>query len=150
MVTTMNKTKVLFPCTGNSARSQMAEAFLRRYAGDRFDVYGAGLQPKGIHPMTEQVMEEIGFDLASHRSKDINQFLGQVHFGYLITVCRKAEEGCPIFPGVSVRLFWDIEDPVASEGTEQDQLSKFREVRDKIDALVNAWLAACPDSCITA
>jgi len=141
----MGKTRVLFLCTRNSARSQMAEALLRRYASDRFEAYSAGLQPGRIHPLARRVMEEIGLDLAGQYAKDVAQFLGRMHFGYLITVCRKAEEGCPIFPGVGVRLFWDLEDPAAFEGPEEDRLSKFREVRDQIDERIRTWLATCTE-----
>jgi len=136
----MKKTKVLFLCTGNSARSQMAEALLRKYAGDRFDVYSAGLEPKGINPLTIQVMEEIGFDLGQHTSKDLAQFLGKVHFGYLITVCDWAEKSCPIFPGMGIRLHWSFEDPAEFEGTREEKQAKFREVRDQIDKRIRAWL----------
>lgn len=135
------KTRVLFLCTGNSARSQMAEAFLRKYGGDRFEVYSAGLDPaKGIHPLTIKVMEERGFDMQGHYAKDIAQYLGKVHFGYLITVCDRAEQNCPIFPGMGQRLHWSFEDPVAFQGTEEEKLAKFREVRDQIEARVRAWL----------
>ncbi len=137
----MSKIRVLFLCTGNSARSQMAEAFLRKYGGDRFEVYSAGLDPaKGIHPLTIKVMEERGFDMQGHYAKDIAQYLGKVHFGYLITVCDRAEQNCPIFPGMGQRLHWSFEDPVAFQGTEEEKLAKFREVRDQIEARVRAWL----------
>jgi len=137
----MSKTRVLFLCTGNSARSQMAEAFLRRYGGDRFEVYSAGLEPeRGIHPLTLKVMQEIGFDMKGHYAKDIREYLGKVHFGYLITVCGRAEQSCPIFPGMGVRLHWPFEDPAAFQGSEEEKLAKFREVRDQIEARVKAWL----------
>lgn len=137
----MKKAKVLFLCTGNSARSQMAEAFLRKYGGDRFEAFSAGLRPTGIHPYTKQVMEEIGIDMSGQYSKGLDQFLGKEHFGYLITVCDRAEQECPIFPGVSVRLHWPFEDPVAFKGSEEEKLNKFREVRDQIEARVRLWLA---------
>ena len=136
----MSKARVLFLCTGNSARSQMAEAFLRKYAGDRFEVYSAGLEPKGIHPDTRRVMAEIGVDISHHSSKDLKQFLGQ-RFGYLITVCANAEKNCPIFPGVSVRMHWPFEDPAHFESSDDEKIAKFREVRDQIDARIPAWLA---------
>jgi arsenate reductase len=104
---TVFKTNVLFLCTGNSCRSQMSEAFLRRYAGDRFTVYSAGSEPNPIHPLTKQVMGEIGFDLAGHYAKNVMDFAGHMHFGYLITVCARAEENCPkTFPDISQRLHW--------------------------------------------
>ena len=135
------KPRVLFLCTGNSARSQMAEALLRRYAGDHFEAHSAGLEPKGIHPYTRRVMDEIGVDLSGHRSKDVTEYLGRTHFGYVITVCDNAEENCPIFPFGTVRLHWSFEDPARFEGTDEARLAKFREVRDLIDARIRAWLA---------
>jgi len=137
----MNKIRVLFLCTGNSARSQMAEAFLRRYGGDRFEVYSAGLEPeRGIHPLTLKVMQEIGFDMQGHYAKDIREYLGKLHFGYLITVCDRAEKNCPIFPGMGVRLHWSFEDPAAFQGSEGEKLAKFRTIRDQIEGHVKAWL----------
>jgi arsenate reductase (thioredoxin) len=136
----MPKLKVLFLCTGNSARSQMAEAFLRKYGNDYFDVYSAGLEPKGINPFTIQVMEEIEIDMSQHTSKDLKQYLGKTHFGYLITVCDRAEQNCPIFPGMEMRLHWSFEDPAAFEGKQEDKLAKFREIRDQIDERVRSWL----------
>ncbi len=137
----MKKTRVLFLCTGNSARSQMAEAFLRKYAGDRFEVYSAGLEPaRGVHPLTIKVMEELGYDMSGHYAKDVRQFVGQLHFGYVITVCDRAEQSCPIFPGITQRLHWSLEDPAAFEGDEQAKLAKFREVRDQVEAHVKAWV----------
>lgn len=95
----MTNPRVLFLCTGNSARSQMAEALLRRYAGQHFEVFSAGLEPKGVHPLTIKVMEEIGINMEGHYSKQLMDFAGKVHFGYLITVCSSAEEKCPVFSG---------------------------------------------------
>jgi arsenate reductase len=137
----MDRTKVLFLCTGNSARSQMAEAFLKRYAGDRFEVHSAGLEPKGINPFTVRVMEEIGYDLGDQRSKDVTEYLGKHHFGYLITVCAHAEEHCPkTFLGVSERIHWPIEDPASFVGPEAETLERFRQARDEIAARIRAWL----------
>ncbi len=137
----MSKTKVLFLCTGNSARSQMAEALLREYGGEQFEAYSAGLEPKGIHPYTRQVMQEIGVDLDGQYSKDVTEYLGKVNFGYLITVCARAEKNCPTtFLGVSHRLHWAFDDPAAFQGNEEDTLAKFREVRDQIDAQIRSWL----------
>jgi arsenate reductase len=138
----VEKIKVLFLCTGNSARSQMAEAFLRRLAGDRFEVHSAGLEPKGINPWTVRVMEEIGYDLSGQWAKDVTEYLGKHHFGYLITVCAHAEEHCPkTFLGVSERIHWPIGDPAAFVGTEADTLQEFRRARDEIAARIKAWLA---------
>jgi arsenate reductase (thioredoxin) len=138
----MQKTKVLFLCTGNSARSQMAEALLKQRAGDRFEVHSAGLEPKGIHPFTLQVMEELGYDLRDQRSKDVSEYLGKHHFGYLITVCAHAEEHCPrTFLGVSERMHWPIEDPAAFVGSDAETLERFRQARDELAERIEAWLA---------
>jgi arsenate reductase len=118
----------------------MAEAFLREYAGDRFEVYSAGLDPAPIHPYVYKVMTEEDISMEGHTSKGIGEFLNKMHFGYLITVCAKAEAKCPIFPGVGERLYWPIEDPVPFEGTEQKKLEKFREARDQIKRHVLEWL----------
>jgi arsenate reductase len=138
----MAKTSVLFLCTGNSARSQMAEAFLRAYAGDRFEVYSAGLEPKGIHPLTERVMQERGISLAGQYSKHVREYLGRKHFGFLITVCADADQNCPTtFPGVGQRLRWAFDDPAAASGSEEERLRAFRRVRDQIEARIRDWLA---------
>ena len=137
----MRKTKVLFLCTGNSARSQMAEAFLRKEAGDRFEAYSAGLEPSEIHPYVKQVMKEIGIDISGQYSKGVEEYMGKVHFGYLISVCDKAQKTCPgVFSGVGQRLHWSFEDPVAFEGTEEERLNKFREIRDQINRRIKSWL----------
>jgi arsenate reductase len=133
------KPKVLFLCTGNSARSQMAEAFLRKYAGDRFEVFSAGLEPSVINPLTIQVMEETGVDMTGHFAKGLDTFLGKVHFAYLITVCSKAEEKCPIFPGMGQRLHWPFDDPAAFQGSQAEKLAKFRQVRDEIEEKVKEF-----------
>ena len=135
------KTRVLFLCTGNSARSQIAEGLLRHYAGDRFEVYSAGLEPKGMNPFTVRVMEEIGIPLTGQYSKDVREYMGKLHFSYLITVCANAEERCPTtFPGVSQRMHWAFDDPAAIEGSNEERLAKFREVRDQIDRRIGEWL----------
>jgi len=136
----MKKPRVLFLCTGNSARSQMAEAFLRKQAGERFEVYSAGLEPTEINPYTLRVMQEAGVDMSGQRSKSLKEYMGKVHFGYLITVCSNAEDKCPIFPGMGMRLHWPFEDPAAFEGSDAAKLEKFRQVRDQIKARVAAWL----------
>jgi arsenate reductase len=137
----MNKPKVLFLCTGNSARSQMAEAFLRKYAGNHFEAFSAGLEPKGVNPLTVAVMNEAGIDISSHRSKNLSEYLGKSHFAYVITVCDRAEANCPIFPGMGTRLHWSFEDPADQGGTAEEKLAKFREVRNQIDLQIRAWLA---------
>lgn len=138
----MNKIRVLFLCTGNSARSQMGEALLRKYAGDRFDVFSAGLEPKGVHPFTVQVLQEIGLPLDGHTSKHVREYMGKLHFGYLITVCSDADQNCPaVFPGVGQRLHWSFEDPAEATGSDEERLQKFRDVRDRIDRQIRNWLA---------
>jgi arsenate reductase (thioredoxin) len=136
----MDKARVLFLCTHNSARSQIAEALLRHDAGDRFDVYSAGLEPSEINPLTHKVMEEIGIDMQGQYAKPLTIYMGKIHFGYLITVCSKAEERCPIFPGMGVRLHWPFDDPAAFEGSEEQKLDEFRRVRDQIQARIQAWI----------
>ncbi len=138
----MNKAGVLFLCTGNSARSQIAEALLGKYAGDKYDVYSAGLEPKEINPLTKQVMQEIGISLEGHYSKHVSEYMGKLHFGYLITVCSDAEEKCPAtFPDINHRLHWSFEDPAAFDGSDNEKLQKFREVCDQIDKQIKNWLA---------
>jgi arsenate reductase len=137
----MNRPRVLFLCTGNSARSQMAEAFLRYFAGDRFEVHSAGIEPRDINPFTFKVMEEIGLPLTGHTSKSVNVYLGKLLFQYLITVCDQAEEKCPsVWLGTTRHLHWSFEDPAAFQGTEEETLEKFREVRDQIERKVKEWI----------
>ncbi len=136
----MEKERVLFLCTGNSARSQMAESLLRKLAGERFEVHSAGLEPTVIHPMTIKVLQEIGIDTSQHFAKPLTTYLGKVHFSYLITVCSKAEERCPIFPGIGQRIHWPFDDPAAFEGSEQARLDFFRKIRDQIETKIRQWL----------
>ncbi len=135
-------TRILFLCTGNSARSQMAEAFLRKYGGEQFEAFSAGLEPRPIHPLTIQVMQESGIDISGQTSKGIEIYLGKTFFHYLITVCDNAEKNCPTsWPGVNHRLHWSFEDPAAFEGTDKEKLAKFREIRDQIEQRVKDWVA---------
>lgn len=137
----MNCIRVLFVCTGNSARSQMAEAFVREYGGNRFEAFSAGLEPREIHPMTVRVMEEVGIDLGSHSSKHLDTYMGKMHFSYVITVCSHADASCPsVFPGAGKRLYWNFEDPAASQGTDEINLEKFRQIRDQISNRIKAWV----------
>ncbi|HPC47514.1 MAG TPA: arsenate reductase ArsC [Deltaproteobacteria bacterium] len=137
----MEKTRVLFLCTGNSARSQMAEAFLRTYAPHAFEAHSAGLEPQGVHPMTVRVMDEVGIDIRSQRSKHLDEYMGKMFFGYLITVCSHADASCPtVFPGVGVRMHWAFDDPAALEGTESERLQEFRRIRDEIRDRILSWL----------
>ncbi|BCX03753.1 MAG: protein-tyrosine-phosphatase [Candidatus Roseilinea sp.] len=138
----MAKANVLFLCTGNSARSQMAEAFLRHYASDLFNAYSAGIEPKGMNPFTVKVMAEKGISVEGQYSKSLREYLGRQLFGYLVTVCADAEEKCPsVWPGVQYRLHWQFDDPAAAQGTDDEKLAKFREVRDQIEATIKTWVA---------
>ena len=137
----MSKPNVLFLCTGNSCRSQMGEALLRARAGDRFDVYSAGTNPKEIHPLTLRTLEEIGVSTAGLASKNVSELLGRLLVQTLIVVCDSANEECPrIFPGMRERLFWPFEDPAAAKGSEDEKMAVFRRVRDEIDARIKSWL----------
>jgi arsenate reductase len=117
--------RVLIVCTGNSARSVIAEALIRRYGGEDFDVNSAGTEPSRINPLTERVLDEARIDHSWARSKSVNEFLGQ-RFDYVITVCDEARGACPVFPGVHETLHWGYEDPAAVEGTEEERLAAFR------------------------
>ena len=117
--------RVLVVCTGNSARSIMAEALLRLHGGDDFEVLSAGTEPKGINPLTERVLDEAGIDHSWARSKSVTEFLAQ-SFDYVITVCDQARQTCPVFPGVHQSLHWGYEDPAAVEGSEEERLAAFR------------------------
>jgi arsenate reductase len=137
----MKKPMVLFLCTGNSCRSQMAEALLRRRAGDRFEACSAGADLKGIHSLTIQVLQEIGIDTSNLRSKHVSKFLGKP-IDHLIVVCDNAQRSCPtaLLVGVKDRRFWPFEDPPAFVGDENEKLAKFRQVRDEIDERIKQWL----------
>lgn len=131
---------VLFLCTGNSARSQMAEAWLRELGGSQFTVYSAGLEPHGVNPYTITVMEETGYDMSSHHSKHLDEYQGKIEFDFLITVCGNADERCPFFPGMGARLHWPFEDPAAVVGSDELKLAFFRKVRDQIQTKIQTWL----------
>jgi arsenate reductase len=137
----MNKAEVLFLCTGNTARSQMAEGLLRAQAGDRFEVYSAGLDPRPLNPLAIAVMAEVGIDISRHESTDVCAYPGHMHFGYLITVCDRAAANCPIFPGISQRLDWSLEDPAAAQGSDEERLAVFRRERDQLTALIEEFVA---------
>lgn len=125
------KIRVLFLCTGNSCRSQMAEGFLKHLGGDKFDVYSAGVNPTEVNPLSVKVMNEIGIDISGQISKSVKEFLGQ-KFDYVITVCDDAKQACPVFPGQYERIHWNLEDPAGAQGTDEERLKVFREVRDKM------------------
>src|SRR5215510_938437 len=138
---TMSRLRVLFLCTGNSARSQMAEAFLRRYAGDTMEAHSAGLEPQGLNPLTVVAMQEVGIDISNQHYKGVEIYLGKKHFQYLITVCDDADKNCPtVWPGVNTRLHWSFEDPAIFEGSEEEKLAKFREIRDQIAKKIREWV----------
>jgi arsenate reductase (thioredoxin) len=125
------KKRVLILCTGNSARSQMAEGLLRHDAGDRFEVFSAGTKPSQVRPEAIAVMRELDIDISGQRSKSVEEFTGQ-EFDYVLTVCDNAKESCPIFPGRSVRLHRSFQDPAALRASEPDRLELFRRVRDEL------------------
>jgi arsenate reductase len=119
--------RVLFVCTGNSARSIMAEALLRRHGQGRFEVFSAGTDPRGVNPLTFRVLSEAGIDASWARSKSVQEFLGQP-FDYVITVCDQARQSCPVFPGAHESLHWGYEDPAEATGTDEERLAVFRRV----------------------
>jgi arsenate reductase (thioredoxin) len=123
--------RVLFLCTHNSARSQMAEGLLRYLAGDRFEAYSAGTEATSIRPLAIRAMEDIGIDISSQGSKTLDRYLSEP-FDYVITVCDEANEVCPFFPRASTRLHWSLTDPSQAEGSEQERLVVFRRVRDEL------------------
>jgi len=125
------KKRVLILCTGNSARSQMAEGLLRHDAGDRFEVESAGRRPGHVRPEAIAVMKELGIDISGHHSKNVQEFENQ-SFDYVLTVCDNAKESCPVFPGHLNRIHKGFDDPAAFQGTEEERLSLFRRVRDEI------------------
>jgi arsenate reductase len=132
---------VLFLCTGNSARSQMAEAILRHRAGDRFSAHSAGTEPKGVHPLTVRVLAESGIATDGLRSKGVQEFLGRMPLRHVIVVCSDADKKCPTaWPGVVDRQFWPFDDPAAAQGSEEQRLAEFRRIRDQIDRRIAAWL----------
>ncbi len=137
----MAKQSVLFLCTGNSARSLMAEALLRHHAADAFDVYSAGTMPRGVNPLALRVLHEIGVSTECLRSKALTEYRGKLAIRYLIVVCAGADRACPTpWPGIRERLFWRIEDPAKCEDTPDDPLERFREIRDEIDERIADWL----------
>ena len=125
------KKHVLFLCTHNSARSQMAEGLLRKIGGDRFEVFSAGTEKTRVHPLAIEAMRESGIDISGQSSKTLDAFTGE-HFDYVITVCDRANESCPIFPGDTERIHWSFDDPSAATGTEEERLRAFRTIRDAI------------------
>ena len=137
------KKNVLFLCTGNSARSQMAEGLLRHIAGDRFEVMSAGLEPKEeVHPLAVEVMRELDIDIANQKPKTVDVYLGRVPVHFLIVVCNKAQATCPrIWPGLmdGNRYYWPLDDPAALQGSVDEQLALFRDVRDELQEKLREW-----------
>ena len=136
-----DRARVLFLCTHNSARSQMAEGLLRHLAGDRFEAMSAGTEATHVRPLAVRAMKEIGVDISGQVSKTLDRYLNEP-FDYVITVCDDANEACPFFPGAQRRLHWSFEDPSNAEGTEEERLAVFRSVRDRIRERIQDDLAA--------
>jgi arsenate reductase len=136
-----DKPIILVLCTGNSARSQMAEAFLRKYKGDRFTAASAGTDPKPqVHPLAVRAMREVGIDIGGRRPKDVNEFLGKAPVRHVLIVCDNANRSCPrVWPGTYSRTFMPFDDPAAATGSEAQRLAAFRRVRDEIDAAMQSW-----------
>ena len=134
-----DKKKLIFVCTGNSARSQMAEGLLQHVAGDRFEVYSAGTRPTEVRPEAIKVMDEIGIDISGQYPKFVDKFVGQ-DFDYVVTVCDSAKEACPFFPGNVQRLHWSFEDPAAVQGSDVERLAAFRKIRDQIRTRIGSFL----------
>ena len=139
----MNKKSILFVCVHNSARSQMAEAFLKKYAGDRFDVESAGLEPGKLNPIVVEVMKEVGIDISQNKTKSVFDFYKQgKQYDYVITVCDESQSGaCPVFPGKAERLHWGFPDPSSFTGSFEEKLKKTIEIRNQIEAKIKDWLS---------
>jgi arsenate reductase len=131
--------RVLFVCTHNSARSQMAEVVLRRRGGDAFEVHSAGTEPGNVRPLTLRVLQEAGFDTSGLRSKSVSEFLGQ-SFDYVITVCDQARQACPVFPGSGQSMHWGYEDPSEAQGTEEERLAVYRRVLTQIGERIGQFV----------
>ncbi len=140
MQTVHNKQKVLFVCTGNSCRSQMAEGMLRHYGRGKFEVFSAGLEHSHVHPLAIKAMAESGIDITNQYSKTVNEFLGE-DFSYVITVCDSAKELCPVFPGKYNAIHWSIEDPASAVGSESEKMKDFRRVRQNIMKRINYFIS---------
>jgi arsenate reductase len=131
--------RVIFVCTGNSARSQMAEALLRRDGGSAFEVVSAGVSPRGVHPMTISALKKVGIDISGARSKPVGEFLGQ-RFDYVITVCDRARATCPVFPGGSETLHWGIDDPAEATGAEAERQAAFDRALRELSGRIHTFL----------
>lgn len=141
MATTENRPRVLILCTGNSARSQMAEGLLRRLGGMGYEVFSAGTKPVGLNPLAIEAMREVGIDISAQRSKSVAEFAGQ-EFATVITVCDNAAEECPVFPGAPQRVHWSVKDPAAVSGTKEEKLGAFRKVRDELERRIQSFVSS--------
>ena len=143
----MTKDKILFICGHNSARSQMAEAFLRKHGGDLFEVESAGLEPAALNPLAVEVMKEAGLDISRQAPQSVFELFkrGQI-YSQVITVCEDAENQCPIFPGLTQRQHWPFEDPAGFQGSWEEKLARTREVRDRIETKIQEWLKEQPQT----
>jgi len=139
----MTKPRVLILCTGNAARSQMAEGLLRALSHGGLDVVSAGIQPTRVHPLAIRAMQERGIEIGHNRSKSVSEFAGE-SFDYVITVCDAAAEACPTFPGPAQRIHWSVPDPAAATGSEDERLVIFRRVRDALEAHLRGWMVTLP------
>ena len=135
-----SKPKVLFLCSHNAIRSQMAEAFMRHFGREHFEAYSAGIEKSRINPLTIKVMEELNYNLSEHHSKEFTYYRDDFNFDILITVCSEAEKQCPTVPRLQIKLHWPFENPGEFKGTEEEILEKFREVRDQILKKILGWL----------
>ena len=138
MTAQQDKRRVLFLCTGNSARSQMAEGLLRHLGGTRYEVFSAGTKPVGVNALAIEAMREVGIDISKQRSKSVGEFARQ-EFAMVITVCDNAAEECPIFPGAPQRAHWSLPDPAAVSGTREEKLGAFRKVRDELERRIRSF-----------
>jgi arsenate reductase len=138
----MKEKRVLFLCTGNSCRSHMAEGWLRKLGGDNYEVLSAGSKPAGyVHPLAIAAMRDVGVDISSHQSKSLDVFSGQ-QFDYVITVCDRAREACPVFSGATAQLHWSFDDPAHAAGSDEQKMAVFRRVREEIKHRIQLFLAA--------
>ena len=135
----MEKIKVLFLCTGNSCRSQMAEGFLRYLGKEDFEAYSAGTRPTRLNPLAVRAMKEKGIDIAGQHSQSADEFVGEP-FDYIITVCDHARETCPVFPGTAERPHWSLKDPAEAEGSDEERMPVFREIRDQIEKRIRDFI----------
>jgi arsenate reductase len=141
MATMENRPRVLILCTGNSARSQMAEGLLRHIGGTPYEVFSAGTKPAGVNPLAIEAMREVGIDISAQRSKSVAEFSGQ-EFATVITVCDNAAEECPVFPGAPQRVHWSVTDPAAVSGTREEKLGAFRKVRDELERRIQSFVSS--------